>query len=262
MRRDVVAAIVRREFEEIVRNRLLLGSILVPPIVLTIAPLAAGALIQARPLPHAIAVAIVLQRPEWAALEPGQLSLAFTVQQFLVYFLLMPAYIPLSIATYSIIGEKQSRSLEAVLATPVRTIELLAGKAIAALAPGIAAGWLTYAAFVLLALILHGPWLAAIVTDASWLAGTFLLGPALGFVSVVAGTLVSSRVNDPRTGQQIAGFILVPLLGFTVLQATGTVIFGALGYALTALAFLVAGLIGLKLGVGLFGRETILTRWR
>jgi ABC-2 type transport system permease protein len=262
MRRDVLAAIVGREFDEIVRNRLLLFSILVPPVVLVVAPLAAGGLVQTRPLPHDIAVAVVQQRPDWAGLEPGQLSLAFTVQQFLVYFLLMPAYIPLSIATYSIIGEKQSRSLEAVLATPVRTIELLAGKSIAALVPGIAAGWATFAAFVALAWLLHGAWLATIVTDGSWLAGTFLLGPALGFVSVVAGTLVSSRVNDPRTGQQIAGFVLVPLIGFTVLQATGTVIVGALGYALTALVFLVAGLVGLRLGVGLFGRETILTRWR
>ena len=33
----------------------------------------------------------------------------------------MPAYIPLSIATFSIIGEKQARTLEPVLATPIRT---------------------------------------------------------------------------------------------------------------------------------------------
>ena len=48
----------------------------------------------------------------------------------------MPAYIPLSIATFIIIGEKQARSLEPVLAAPIRTVELLAGKAIAALVPG------------------------------------------------------------------------------------------------------------------------------
>jgi ABC-2 type transport system permease protein len=262
MRSDVVAAVIGREFEEILRNRLLLASILIPPVVLVIAPLAAGSLVQSQPLPGDIAAAVLRQRPAWSALQPGQISLAFTLQQFLVYFLLMPAYIPLSIATYSIIGEKQSRSLEAVLASPIRTIELLTGKSVAALLPGIAAGWLTYAGFVLLALLLHGGWLAAIVTDSSWLAGTFLLGPALGFVSVVAGVLVSSRVNDPRTGQQIAGFILVPLIGFTVLQATGTVIVGAFGYTLTALVFLIAGLFGLRIGVRLFGRETILTRWR
>ena len=55
------------------------------------------------------------------ASPPSELAGAFAVQQFLAFFLLMPAYIPLSIATFSIIGEKQARTLEPVLATPIRT---------------------------------------------------------------------------------------------------------------------------------------------
>ena len=77
----------------------------------------------------------------------------------------MPAYIPLSIATFSIIGEKQARTLEPVLAAPIRTVELLAGKAIAALVPGVLAGWVTYVAFVALASIVYGPTLFGVVTD-------------------------------------------------------------------------------------------------
>ena len=65
-------------------------------------------------------------------------------------FLLMPATVPLAIASYSIVGEKQTRSLEAVLATPIRTTELLAGKAVAALVPGILAAWAAYAVMVAL----------------------------------------------------------------------------------------------------------------
>ena len=108
---------------------------------------------------------------------PGELAGAFAVQQFLVFFLPMPAYIPLSIATFSIIGEKQARSLEPVLAAPIRTVELLAGKAIAALVPGCSpAGAPTR--FVALASVVYGPALFGVVTDASWLAGVFLLGPA------------------------------------------------------------------------------------
>lgn len=83
----------------------------------------------------------------------------------------MPAYIPLSIATFSIIGEKQARTLEPLLAAPVRTVELLAGKAIAALVPGVLAGWLTYLAFASLASVVYGPNLFGVVTDPSWLAG-------------------------------------------------------------------------------------------
>ena len=174
----------------------------------------------------------------------------------------MPAYIPLSIATFSIIGEKQARSLEAVLAAPIRTVELLAGKSIAALVPGVLAGWATYLVFVALASFVYGPALFGVVTDASWLAGVFLLGPAVGLSSVVAGVIVSALVNDPRVAQQIGGVVIVPIVALVLVQATGTLLVGPAGYVLLAAIVLIISLEGLRVGVRLFNREAILTRWR
>jgi ABC-2 type transport system permease protein len=264
MRVDIVRAVVGREFAELIRNRLLLFTIIVPPVILTIAPLIVGTLVQGgeRPLPDSLLRQILAQRPDWASFTPREIVAAFTIQQFLIYFLILPAYIPLSVATFSIIGEKQSRSLEAVLATPIRTSELLTGKAISALVPGLIAGWLTYIVFATLARVQYGPHLIGVVSDSSWLAGVFLLGPALGLLSVVAGIVVSSRVNDPRTAQQIGGVIVIPIVAFTVLQSTGTLIVGASGYAIAAAVVALIAIAGLRLGVALFGRETILTRWR
>ena len=262
MRAHIILTVLRREWAETVRNRLLMSTILIPPMVLTIAPLALAGVIGERALPGPLATQILAQRPEWAPFTASELAGAFAVQQFLVFFLLMPAYIPLSIATFSIIGEKQARTLEPVLATPIRTVELLAGKAVAALVPGVLAGWVTYVAFVALASIVYGPALFGVVTDASWLVGVFILGPAVGLSSVVAGVIVSSRVNDPRVAQQVGGIIIVPIIALTLAQATGTVLVGAAGYLLMAAIVLVASLVGLRAGVALFDREAILTRWR
>jgi ABC-2 type transport system permease protein len=262
MRPSVVWMILRREWSETVRNRLLMSTILVPPIILTIAPIAIYGFVGQRFLPPEFATQILAQRPEWASFSRSELAGAFTVQQFLAFFLLMPAYIPLSIATFSIIGEKQARSLEPVLAAPIRTVELLAGKAIAALVPGVAAGWITYVVFVSLATLVYGPHLIGVVTDPSWLAGVLLLGPAVGLLSVVAGVIVSSRVNDPRVAQQIGGVVIVPIIGVTLLQATGTLLVGASGYLVLAAIVLAISLVGLRIGVALFDREAILTRWR
>ncbi len=262
MRLSIVWTILRREWIETVRNRLLMSTIIVPPVILTIAPILLGAAIGNRALPPELEAAILAQKPEWAAFSAAELAGAFAVQQFLVFFLLMPAYIPLSIATFSIIGEKQARSLEPVLAAPIRTGELLAGKAIAALVPGVLAGWVTYAVFVALASVVYGPALFGVVTDSSWLAGVFLLGPAVGLASVVAGVIVSSRVNDPRVAQQIGGVIIIPIVAIVLIQATGTILVGAVGYAILALIVLVIALIGLRVGIRLFDREAILTRWR
>ena len=42
MRRRIIATILRREFSETIRNRLLMATILVPPLLLTVAPLLLG----------------------------------------------------------------------------------------------------------------------------------------------------------------------------------------------------------------------------
>jgi ABC-2 type transport system permease protein len=262
MRPGIVWTILRREWTETIRNRLLLSTIVIPPLILTVAPIVLAGAIGQRALPAGLATQILGQKPEWADFTPGELAGAFAVQQFLVFFLLMPAYIPLSIATFSIIGEKQARSLEPVLAAPIRTVELLAGKAIAALVPGVLAGWATYVVFVALASVVYGPHLFGVVTDPSWLAGVFLLGPAVGLVSVVSGVIVSSRVNDPRVAQQIGGVIIVPIVGLVLAQASGTILVGATGYAVMSVVVLLVALVGLRIGVRLFDREAILTRWR
>jgi ABC-2 type transport system permease protein len=124
------------------------------------------------------------------------------------------------------------------------------------------AGWITYLAFVILASLVFGSNLIGVVTDPSWLVGVVLLGPAVGLSSVVAAVIVSSRVNDPRVAQQIGGVIVVPIIGVTLLQATATLLVGASGYLLLTAIVLVVSLIGLRIGVALFDREAILTRWR
>ncbi len=78
---------------------------------------------------------------------------------------------------------------------------------------------------------------------------------------MLLGIIVSSRVNDARTAQQIGGFIVLPVIGVAVAgffsgQATFSleqVLIGDL---------VVAALIGVSLVIGnwIFDREAILTR--
>jgi ABC-2 type transport system permease protein len=78
----------------------------------------------------------------------------------------------------------------------------------------------------------------------------------------VAGVIVSSRVNDPRVAQQVGGVIVVPIVAVTLLQATATVLVGPMGYLILAIVVFAVSLAGLRVGVTLFDREAILTRWR
>lgn len=264
IRGAMVGAVVRREAREIIRNRLLVFSIILPPVLLTASPILLIALgSHAAPaLPADQMAQLIARHPSWSGLDSRQVVMAFAISQFLATFLILPAYIPLAIASYSIVGEKQTRSLEAVLSTPLRTSELLAGKAIAALVPGVLASWLAYATLLLLTAVLVAPELLPVITDGSWLAGVLVLGPAIGLISVEAGIIVSSRVNDPRVAQQIGGIVILPIVALIVLQGAGGFLVDGPTYLAGATVLLLIAVGGLRLAVALFGRETILTRWR
>ena len=263
MRAPFVRAIVVREWRELVRNRLLLLSVLLPPVILAVLPIVLVKVAGGSAHVPASAVAqLVAGHPQWADMTPEQVAMAFALQQFLITFLLLPGYIPLAIASYSIVGEKQTRSLEAVLATPIRTSELLAGKAISAIVPAVIASWVAYLAVLVLSAALLGSRLTAVLSEPAWIGAVFALGPAVGLVSVTAGLLVSSRVNDPRAAQQIGAVILLPLIGIMVVQTAGNFLLDLNAYLAAAVVTTVLGLAGLRLGTVVFGRESILTRWK
>ena len=54
----------------------------------------------------------------------------------------------------------------------------------------------------------------------------------------------------------------MPIVALVIIQATGTLLVGPTGYAILALIVTVVALLGLRVGVQLFQREAILTRWR
>jgi len=178
-------------------------------------------------------------------------------------FMIIPVVIPVTIAAYSIVGEKTTRSLEPLLATPITTIELLVGKCLAAVIPAVLA---TYAAFGLFAL---GSWiliadkiLLAALLDARWLIAIFIVGPLMAVMAVTFALMVSSRVTDPRVAEQVSMVIIVPVLAGFFGQMAGLFILNATLTTWVAIVMLAldAGLVFLALKI--FKREQILTRWK
>ena len=84
--------------------------------------------------------------PELAGLSGNALIQAFLFHQFSLLLLLVPIVAATALATHAVIGEKQSKALEPLLATPISTIELLAAKT---LTPFVFALGLTWAAAAL-----------------------------------------------------------------------------------------------------------------
>jgi ABC-2 type transport system permease protein len=167
----------------------------------------------------------------------------------------------MAIATQSVIGEKQARSLEPQLATPLEIGELLAGKAIAAATPAVLATWIVFVLYGLVNGMIADPVLTQLVFNDTWRLAMVSLVPLICLLSVLLGIIVSSRVSDARTAQQIGGFVVLPIIAIAVAQFFG----GQASFSMEQVVLgdlLVAALIGgaVALGSWVFDREQILTR--
>jgi ABC-2 type transport system permease protein len=178
-------------------------------------------------------------------------------------FMLVPLIIPVNIASYSIVGEKTTRSLEPLLATPITTAELLIAKNLAAVIPAVAATLVGFLIFATGAGFLSGSSLVtAALLDPMWLLAVLLVGPLLAVLSVNFAIMVSSRVNDPRVAEQLSVVVIVPILGLFFGQVSGLLIFNNTLVLIMALVLVVLDAIMIQVAIRLFQRETILTRWK
>lgn len=209
-----------------------------------------------------IAVEMYRNQPGARDLDPEGAVQAWIFQQFLVLLVLTPVAGAMSVAAYSIIGEKQARTLEPLLATPITTLELLTAKVLGALLPAMA---LTLACFVLYILGVAAtarPGVVWILLAPRSVAILFLLGPLAALAALQLAVCVSSRVNDARSAQQIGALVVLPIGALLVAQLFGA--FQLTGDAIAAIALTLAlvDAVLMWVAVRLFDRETILTRWR
>jgi ABC-2 type transport system permease protein len=186
----------------------------------------------------------------------------FLFQQFLLVFLLIPITGAMSLAAHAIVGEKQARTLEPLLATPVSTYELLVAKIAGSLVPTLViAAVLLVLYFVGIGALAEPGVLRALANGRSavLIAG---IGPAAALVALQAALVISSRVNDARTAQQFSVLLILPLTGLLIAQFAGWTWLSGRALLLIVAGLLVMWVILLIVSVVLFDRETILTRWR
>ena len=217
-----IRTVIGKEWAETRRNKMILWTTALLPLVLVAMVLAtdyfmlrantAGQDIDADELPI----------PEQLHhLPPFDAFLIQMNEQYMFYLFMIPMMLPVYIAAYTIIGEKQTNTLEPLLATPVSTIELLAAKAIAATLPAVIVTWLSYGALLLGLRWITPPNVYKYGARPVWVMAMLLLGPLLAFLSVSTGVIVSSRINDPRTAQQITGIFVVPIIGLSLVVLMG-----------------------------------------
>lgn len=261
-----IRLILQKEWWELRQQRGLLASLAILPVLFTamatLLTFASGKL-----PPRGNFSSTVTQAPglnaSLAGMTPLEYGQAYVGQLFSIMFLLLPLILPSIIAAHSIVGEKANRTLEPLLATPIRTWELLLGKMLTALIPTLAFTWLCGLIYIVwLSQVAVSARVLAAVINPGWLIVFWGCSPLLALIAIAVMVAISARVNDPRTAQQVSAWVVVPFLMVFLGQLSGIVVLSNLPLALGA--FVVLGAVAacsVWAATALFQREVILTRW-
>lgn len=260
-----VRTIIDKEWAEVFKNRVVLFTIVLMPVLFTLMPL--GVLYF---FGHSTAIqgGDSADVPAQFMMTCGNLPMSdcvqiFMVNEFMLLYLMMPIMIPIAIAAYGIVGEKTTHSLEPLLATPVTTEELLAGKGLSAVIPAVVATWGCFLIF-LLAVPLTGVSknVMSYIVGPTWLLAIFLVGPLMAIMAVNFAIFISSRTADPRVAEQISAVLIMPVMLVLFGQIAGFIILNVQLVLITAAVLVLVDIGMVRLAAHLFRRETILTGWK
>jgi ABC-type Na+ efflux pump permease subunit len=174
---------------------------------------------------------------------------------------LLPIMLPILIAADSIVGEKERHTLVPLLATPLSDGELLLGKFLTALVPGllVAYGNLILAVGVVNGIVFFmAPHLLWAWPDLLAVLQAILLPILFSILSVGLMVIISGRANTVYEAYQTGGILVLPAMVFAY-----SGFFLGLGwpiFIIGSLVLLIVDVIVFRVAVRLFNRDALITR--
>ena len=163
-----IGAILLKELRDYRRNRFVIGTMAMVPVLFIILPM------------------IQL----FAANATGK-DLGVHVGLSLLYMLVIPVMMPSAVSAYSVVGEREQGTLEPVLITPIRREEFVIGKALAAFVPTLVIAYAVFGIFLAAAALFANPVIASAIY-----AGTHVLVQLL-FTPLLAGWAIWVGSRSP-----------------------------------------------------------------
>lgn len=180
---------------------------------------------------------------------------------FAPLFLILPIMAASVVAADAFAGEKERKTLEALLYTPTSDHDLFMAKAIGALIPGLAIAWgsaLLNWIFVNIAAwpIFGHP----ILPDVTWLILAFWVAPAAAAVGLGATVIASARAKTFQDASQISGMVVFPIVLLMLGQTFGLYLFGPWITFAVGIGFYAVAAVLFFFGVRSLRRSELLAR--
>ena len=231
-----VGAILHKELRDYRRNRFVIGTMAVTPVLFIIAPM--------------IQLFVANATGDSAYLNT-RIGLS------LLYMLVIPVSVPAILSAYSVVGEREQGTLEPVLITPIRREEFLIGKALAAFVPTLVIAYIVFGIFLAAAALFAHPVIVSAIYAGTHVLVQLLFTPLLAGWAIWIGIAVSARSTDVRVSQQLSVLGSLPPLIIVALMALNVITVStalALGLAAALLAF---DLLAWRVVAAMFDRERL-----
>ncbi|MGD2206268.1 MAG: ABC transporter permease subunit [Anaerolineae bacterium] len=266
-----IRAIVRKDLKVVFQNKgVSVPLIVVPVMILGILPILAtfAPLLQDVPgAPFAGLDNFIGNMPpglqaELAGLNEMQTIVVLALVYFLApMYLILPLMVASVIAADSFAGEKERKTLEALLYTPTTDLELFLAKLLSAWLPALGIAWGGFVLYGLVANLAAWPTMGRIFfPNAMWIALALWVAPAVAGLGLGVTVLISARAQSFQEAYQMGAVVVLPILLLVVGQATGVIYFSIWPVLLLGLVFWLIDAALLWLGRRTFRRSELASR--
>lgn len=257
-----VRAVVWKDLLELRKNQGMIWSMLALPAVIVLVPIGVVRTYVSNPTdPNLRAVALYYDLTVNAE-NAARFLVDKVLADWFVLYLVMPVFVPILMSSHAVAGEKEKRTLEPLLSSPVTPLELVVGKSLASLIPSVGVCLLAFALLCMGVDVVAWPLAKELVLpNAMWTFGVVVIAPLFAFFGNGVAVLISARVGDSRLAQQLSGLFVLPLVGLAAGQFGGLLRAGTGYYALLGVLVLLLDVGILFVARRLFDRERLMSRW-
>jgi ABC-2 type transport system permease protein len=266
-----IRAIVRKDLAVVTRSRsVMIPLIIVPVVFLVVLPGLAALIPGQMNLPGSSLAQMtdfLKQMPPGLLAELDGLNDIQQVTGFLLLYMFAPLFliIPLMvssvIAADSFAGEKERKTLEALLYSPTTDRELFLAKILSAWVPAVVIALVSFVLYGVVANLAAWPVMGRVFfPTAMWIALVIWVAPATAGLGLGAMVLVSVRAQSFQDAYQLGAMAVIPVLLLLFGQATGVMYFNVGLVVLLGLVFWAIDGALFWFGVRTFRRDKLAAR--
>ncbi len=274
MNTRAVRAVVRKDLRIALRNKGVVLPIIIVPLIMMIVMPAVMIFLPFYLEPMDAGEELRQEMGAFFANMPAELSVLFaglndqqawlmlsSMFMFAPFFLIIPLMVSSVIGADSFAGEKERKTLEALLYTPITTAELFIGKVLAAFLPAITVSWVCFVLYSVVVNIGGVMVLGRIFfPNLAWLVLILWVVPAAAALGIGFIVLVSAKAKSFQDAYQISGLVVIPIILLLFGQMGGVLYFSTPTVALIGLVIWVLDVVLLTIAVRTFGRGEIIAR--